>query len=132
MILLRIIKSPIRAISKALDLYAKYMTKFATNYNRPLMIMETIPNSQQLPNTPSDSDYLPGPLIRAIITTTATPVISSSSVATTTRPRVSRIADDRRMRTIDEDRAYSFRDDGIVTTKKLANKICFLVNSVRR
>ncbi|KAL8251674.1 hypothetical protein R6Q59_035367 [Mikania micrantha] len=137
----RIIKLPIKAISKALDLYESCMINFSVNYHTPLMIMEAAPNSQQLPMrrtiiSETETDHHRGPIIGGIspanvvtatVTVTDTQVMSNSSFATT-----SMLWPSPRMRTIHEDRTCSFRDDYVVCKKKLTNKIWFIVKSVCR
>ncbi|KAI3784245.1 hypothetical protein L1987_43340 [Smallanthus sonchifolius] len=116
-----IIKSPITAISKALDLYSKCMINFSDNYQRPLMIMEAYPNSQQLPLSETDHHLIRGTSTRTTATATPTQVMIKSSFATTATMWPSP-----RMMTIHEDRTCSFRDDGVVCKKKLTDKICFI------
>lgn len=135
-----IIKTPIRAISKALDLYAKSVSKFANTSNRPIMTTEDTPNSQRLPRSVSTSRLLhndpptESALVRSI--SSAPTSCRSSPMRSPMRspdlelymrqqygsrkgvPRSCSVG----MGKIDEDRALSFRKDNIVVPSKLGIK----------
>ncbi|KAI3758468.1 hypothetical protein L6452_06031 [Arctium lappa] len=139
--MVRIIKTPIRAISKALDLYVKGITNFSVTYNKPAMIMETTIESQQLPRSFSasrvyDNDQpVEGALVRSISTAA---ISSRANQMTVTNLELSVIQHHRHqlqscasrkgvprscsvgMGRIDEDRVSSFRDESISVRNKLA------------
>ncbi|KAK1409484.1 hypothetical protein QVD17_36010 [Tagetes erecta] len=72
--IVKIIKAPIRAICKALDVYTKCVTNFSNVYNRPLRTgVEYVPDQQRLPRSfttsrlPDNNDQPPeSPLVRSI------------------------------------------------------------------
>ncbi|KAI3725633.1 hypothetical protein L1987_65424 [Smallanthus sonchifolius] len=139
--IITIIKTPIRAISKALNVYAKCVTNFSNAYNRPLMTMEVAPNCQQFPRSFSTSilsnndQPVEGALVRSISTASGIRqgaqmksndfevymiqhhqlqlYASSKGV-----PRSCSVG----MGKIDEDKVSSFRDDNIVLQTKLGVK----------
>nr|GEV51951.1 hypothetical protein [Tanacetum cinerariifolium] len=135
--IVRIIKTPIRAISKALDLYVKSVSKFANTSNRPIMTTEDTPNSQRLPRSLSTSRILhndpptESALVRSISsapTSCRSSPMRSPDLEVYMRqqygsrkgvPRSCSVG----MGKIDEDRALSFRKvDNIVVTSKLGIK----------
>ncbi|KAI3799813.1 hypothetical protein L1987_35117 [Smallanthus sonchifolius] len=133
--IVRVIKAPIRAISKVLHLYAKSVTNFSNAYNRPLRTMvEVAPNCQKLPRSFTtsrlpDNDQPPeGALVRSTSTSAITNfelyIIQHHShqlQASASMKAVSRnciIG----MGKIDEDRVSSFRDDNIILKSKLCVK----------
>ncbi|KAI3799815.1 hypothetical protein L1987_35119 [Smallanthus sonchifolius] len=137
-----IIKTPVRAISKVLDLYVKSVTNFSNAYNRPLRTMvEVAPNCQQLSRSFTtsrlpDNDQPPeGALVRSI----STPEIGGRAtnikltnfelyviqhhcyqMQSCASRKVASRSSSVGMGKIDEDRVSSFRDDNII----LKNKIC--------
>ncbi|XP_024962682.1 uncharacterized protein LOC112502895 [Cynara cardunculus var. scolymus] len=139
--MVKIIKTPIRAISKALDLYVKGVTNFSTTYNRPLRTMEAAtPDSHQLPRSLStsilsDNDIPPeGALVRSISTAAIGGRATQLRVANLDvyrlqhqrqqlQPCASKKGVPRScsvgMGRIEEDRVSSFRKEHIVVRNKL-------------
>ncbi|KAK1432326.1 hypothetical protein QVD17_09221 [Tagetes erecta] len=116
-----IIKTPVRVISKALDLYVKGVNNFSNSYNRPFVAMDTNSNRSRLPRSfstgrLSDNDQPQASALVRSISTTATgnmqrfehhqPQIRSYR----SRKGVSRSCSVG-MGKIDEDRVSSFRDN---------------------
>ncbi|KAI3799817.1 hypothetical protein L1987_35121 [Smallanthus sonchifolius] len=139
---IRVIKTPIRAISKAMDLYVKGVINFSNAYHRPLRTMvEVAPNSHRLPRSFTtsflpDNDQLPeGALVRSISAgeiggkSTNTKLTNFELYIIQRHCRQMQSCALRKatscnvgMGKIDEDRASSFRDDNIVVKNILCIK----------
>ncbi|PWA70364.1 hypothetical protein CTI12_AA289840 [Artemisia annua] len=132
----RIIKTPLRAISKALDLYVKSISKLANTSSRSIMTTEDTPNSQRLPRSVSTSRILyndpptESALVRSISSAPtscrSSPMRSPDLELYMRQQHGSRKGVPRScsvgMGKIDEDRALSFRKDNIVVISKLGIK----------
>ncbi|KAI3793355.1 hypothetical protein L1987_35972 [Smallanthus sonchifolius] len=138
--MVKIIKAPIRVVSKALDLYVKSVTNFSSAYNRPLRTMvEVAPDSQQLSRSFTtsrlrDNDQPPeGALVRSIsagaidgrannIRLTSFDLYVIQRRCNQLQSSASRKGASRScsvgMGKIDEDRASSFRNDNVVFKKQ--------------
>ncbi|KAK1432325.1 hypothetical protein QVD17_09220 [Tagetes erecta] len=140
--IVRIIKTPIRAISKVLDHYVSCVTNFSNAYNRPLMTMQANPNcDKQFPRSYSSSSMLSnyeeppeGALLRSISSTAVTTKKGGQVkiaemelyMVQYRHPQLQSYGSSKGvpmscsvgMRKIDEDKVCSFRDDcGIVQSK---------------
>ena len=75
----RIIKTPIRAMSKVLDAYVRGANNFSNTYNKPLRTMESIHESQQLRRTTTNKmPYNEEPPESALVRSISTAVTGSS------------------------------------------------------
>ncbi|KAD4586284.1 hypothetical protein R6Q59_035380 [Mikania micrantha] len=144
--IVRIIKTPLRAISKALHLYVKCVSNFSDTYHKPLRTIEITPNRQPFPRSFSTSCILSnnqqppeGALVRSISTAvngrndTQIKIselelymiqhqhqqLQSFASSKGHVPRSFSVG----MKKIDEDRVCSFRDDHIDLT--LQSKLSF-------
>lgn len=116
-----IIKTPVRVISKALDLYVKGVNTFSNTYNRPFGAMDTNSNRAQLPRSFSTSRLFDNDqpqasaLVRSISTTATGSRNRFENQQHQVRSYGSRKGVSRgcsvRMGKIDEDRVSSFRDN---------------------
>ncbi|KAK9061198.1 hypothetical protein SSX86_018378 [Deinandra increscens subsp. villosa] len=142
--LARIIKTPVRVLSKVADYYVKSVINFSNAYNKPLRTMvEVVPNSRRLPRSLTtsfllDNDQPPeGALVRSIsapVTNSETANIKltnnelyviqrhcqqlRSCASRKVTPRSCSVG----MGKIDEDKASSFRDDNVFLKNKLSVK----------
>ncbi|KAL7582301.1 uncharacterized protein LOC111905170 [Lactuca sativa] len=137
-----IIKTPIRALCKAKDIYIKGITNFSNTYSRPVMILEEanrttmqLPRSFSTTMLPDDHSrhQQPEELVRA--NSTSNTHISMADLERymihkqnhRLQPCASRKGVPRScsvgMGRIDEDRASSFRDDCVLLKNKVVVKV---------
>ncbi|KAI3784244.1 hypothetical protein L1987_43339 [Smallanthus sonchifolius] len=131
-----IIKTPIRVVSKALDLYVKGVNNFSTTYNKPFIVSDDTANCHRFPRSfstsrLSDNDQpQAGTLVRSISATRGNNMAELELELYLTqhhrhqlRSYASRKGLRRgcsvRMGKIDEDRVSSFRENHYIVESKL-------------
>ncbi|KAL8251672.1 hypothetical protein R6Q59_035365 [Mikania micrantha] len=128
MMLARIIKTPMKALHKAKDIYIKGITSFNTTYNRPRMIIEDANRTTMLFYNHGPHHQVPKDLTRAGSFCTAELERDIRKRDPGLQTCVSRKGVHRScsvvMGRIDEDRVCSFREDVIVFKDSRLIKNC--------
>ncbi|KAI3725634.1 hypothetical protein L1987_65425 [Smallanthus sonchifolius] len=134
-----IIKTPIRVVSKALDLYVKGVNNFSTTYNKPFIVIDDTANCHRFPRSfstsrLSDNDQpQAGALVRSMSATGQRNMAKLELEMYLTQHRRQQLRSyasrkgmrrgcSVRMGKIDEDRVSSFRENNYIVENKLSIK----------